>query len=263
MKQPLIQQAASPDEETQLVKKFFEKLPEKVRLRKGLICSSVVCFAFVTSIFLEITSSKIAQERSVDQQYLFVANATEISDIKRKRGSFLEIQSIGSGGSVFGVISDQIQIPFKYPKSFRIDPSANWDLSSTPRRSRRSNAIDWAWRYGDSTLLPLGLTDQVHRSKHGKSASQIVDVNGRGMAIGISTRFKQMVDATDSTRTGIQDPFGHSAWLWNGKKTIRIGHYEPEFQSFSGWDPGPNPTCLLYTSPSPRDLSTSRMPSSA
>ena len=42
---------ASPDEETLLVKKFFEKLPEKVRLRKGLICSSVVCFAFVTSIF--------------------------------------------------------------------------------------------------------------------------------------------------------------------------------------------------------------------
>jgi len=138
----------------------------------------------VNQQLLEKTSSKIAQERSVDQQYLFVANATEISDIKRKRGSFLEIQSIGSGGSVFGVISDQIQIPFKYPKSFRIDPSANWDLNSTPRRSRRSNAIDWAWRYGDSTLLPLGLTDQVHRSKHGKSASQIVDVNGRGMADG-------------------------------------------------------------------------------
>ena len=30
------------------------------------------------------------------------------------------------------------------------------------------------------------------------------------------------------------------------------------------WFPGPNSyTCLLYTSPSPRDLSTSRMPSSA
>ena len=26
---------------------------------------------------------------------------------------------------------------------------------------------------------------------------------------------------------------------------------------------GPNEACLLYTSPSPRDLSTSRMPSSA
>ena len=29
------------------------------------------------------------------------------------------------------------------------------------------------------------------------------------------------------------------------------------------WDMGKNITCLLYTSPSPRDLSTSRMPSSA
>ena len=31
----------------------------------------------------------------------------------------------------------------------------------------------------------------------------------------------------------------------------------------SGFDPGFKGSCLLYTSPSPRDLSTSRMPSSA
>ena len=32
---------------------------------------------------------------------------------------------------------------------------------------------------------------------------------------------------------------------------------------FDAYDKGQNIVCLLYTSPSPRDLSTSRMPSSA
>ena len=36
-----------------------------------------------------------------------------------------------------------------------------------------------------------------------------------------------------------------------------------EKQSMSLADLDPDATCLLYTSPSPRDLSTSRMPSSA
>ena len=40
-----------------------------------------------------------------------------------------------------------------------------------------------------------------------------------------------------------------------GKDVIGLGAGEPDFDT-------PN-NCLLYTSPSPRDLSTSRMPSSA
>ena len=40
--------------------------------------------------------------------------------------------------------------------------------------------------------------------------------------------------------------------------------YLPNGMRMSHWRPrGPSETCLLYTSPSPRDLSTSRMPSSA
>ena len=39
-----------------------------------------------------------------------------------------------------------------------------------------------------------------------------------------------------------------------GSLTISLGHPQPDKLPF---------TCLLYTSPSPRDLSTSRMPSSA
>jgi len=42
-----------------------------------------------------------------------------------------------------------------------------------------------------------------------------------------------------------------------------IAHYPIERASFLRQAIGSTPACLLYTSPSPRDLSTSRMPSSA
>ena len=43
-----------------------------------------------------------------------------------------------------------------------------------------------------------------------------------------------------------------------GKDVIGLGAGEPDFDT-----PDNIKDCLLYTSPSPRDLSTSRMPSSA
>ena len=42
------------------------------------------------------------------------------------------------------------------------------------------------------------------------------------------------------------------------KKRLKYGHVPPKDAEFELWS-----HCLLYTSPSPRDLSTSRMPSSA
>ena len=39
--------------------------------------------------------------------------------------------------------------------------------------------------------------------------------------------------------------------------------YDEAFDGFAAPEVRGNPACLLYTSPSPRDLSTSRMPSSA
>ena len=41
--------------------------------------------------------------------------------------------------------------------------------------------------------------------------------------------------------------------------TCGLGLYPQRHQQYQDW----SLTCLLYTSPSPRDLSTSRMPSSA
>ena len=50
----------------------------------------------------------------------------------------------------------------------------------------------------------------------------------------------------------------------NEKKINEVTDKEAEeaFVKILKWL-GEDPTCLLYTSPSPRDLSTSRMPSSA
>ena len=60
--------------------------------------------------------------------------------------------------------------------------------------------------------------------------------------------------------------------FWHSKKHIKKDDLEVKVTSFNGRDLTLNPMgeggkqfkdCLLYTSPSPRDLSTSRMPSSA
>ena len=48
----------------------------------------------------------------------------------------------------------------------------------------------------------------------------------------------------------------------NGITAYRREKYVP-FGGPAGGDGGKGASCLLYTSPSPRDLSTSRMPSSA
>ena len=45
--------------------------------------------------------------------------------------------------------------------------------------------------------------------------------------------------------------------------SISKGNRVPSIKIILVGDHGPSKICLLYTSPSPRDLSTSRMPSSA
>ena len=61
--------------------------------------------------------------------------------------------------------------------------------------------------------------------------------------------------------TGKEPPKPRVATL---RKINKINTYELIDEGLILWFPGPESyTCLLYTSPSPRDLSTSRMPSSA
>ena len=48
-----------------------------------------------------------------------------------------------------------------------------------------------------------------------------------------------------------------------GKKIGCTKNIKKRVEQEQGYKPGEYEICLLYTSPSPRDLSTSRMPSSA
>ena len=59
-----------------------------------------------------------------------------------------------------------------------------------------------------------------------------------------------------SDRSGMEFPYKEMLREWNGS-LVHVSEYEAKQPQLE-----PKP-CLLYTSPSPRDLSTSRMPSSA
>ena len=52
-----------------------------------------------------------------------------------------------------------------------------------------------------------------------------------------------------------------AGWFFSG--VIYEGALNPEFNDTASIGTAEDRVCLLYTSPSPRDLSTSRMPSSA
>ena len=63
----------------------------------------------------------------------------------------------------------------------------------------------------------------------------------------------------------MKDPVGTSRAFWEMVETDFQGSEYQDVKVLGAWVHGPGVihTCLLYTSPSPRDLSTSRMPSSA
>ena len=67
-----------------------------------------------------------------------------------------------------------------------------------------------------------------------------------------------------SDRSGLQFPYNEMVEEWNGM-WVHTSEYEPKAPQLMPHEHSPNPkhTCLLYTSPSPRDRTRSRMPSSA
>ena len=82
-----------------------------------------------------------------------------------------------------------------------------------------------------------------------------------------SVDFPEIVRGEYSDITGLhQFTFGHSWGVFKDRKLRQInpisGRIKNESQGRDD-DQSNGQTCLLYTSPSPRDLSTSRMPSSA
>ena len=77
----------------------------------------------------------------------------------------------------------------------------------------------------------------------------------------VSLRYFNPVGAHPSGRIG-EDPLGRPNNLFPFLTQVAVGRRE-RLQIFGGDWPTPDGTCLLYTSPSPRDATLSRMPSSA
>ena len=80
-------------------------------------------------------------------------------------------------------------------------------------------------------------------------------------ARGYTVRLRKL-DPYLNVDPGTMSPYQHGEVYVtdDGAETdLDLGHYE----RFTGVSAAQSDNCLLYTSPSPRDLSTSRMPSSA
>ena len=69
-------------------------------------------------------------------------------------------------------------------------------------------------------------------------------------------------DGADGLEVWVQERV-HTMHNYPGHSVFPGGGVDPRDFPPRSWDSGELWACLLYTSPSPRDLSTSRMPSSA
>ena len=77
--------------------------------------------------------------------------------------------------------------------------------------------------------------------------NEINPIYGQSLLIWLKDKLSNKLEFSE---IDMEDWGWYSHIIWNGRKYLigSVAHYE---------------VCLLYTSPSPRDLSTSRMPSSA
>ena len=100
-------------------------------------------------------------------------------------------------------------------------------------------------------------TDPIHANKSVVEApwfSNVLKEHGHGQRRAFAAMF------LDDCKPGV-DLLGKN---WNAQQPTGNDLFDTVFDN--GWssdDEGASNSCLLYTSPSPRDLSTSRMPSSA
>ena len=67
--------------------------------------------------------------------------------------------------------------------------------------------------------------------------------------------FNAIIPLMTVVNYAFQETFGNNVFMWEGTRWFKQIMLSERFHASLG--------CLLYTSPSPRDLSTSRMPSSA
>jgi len=140
----------------------------------------------------------------------------------------------------------------------------DYDSSPTPgapvtSRLADANAVlDLQQSAGNAAVVQL-LGDE---SQPEDARSPVLNVVGRGggepldqatrttMEAGLGADFRDVRVHTDGAASSSAQAVQAAAYTVGTDVVFQSGQYQPE-------------TCLLYTSPSPRDLSTSRMPSSA
>ena len=96
---------------------------------------------------------------------------------------------------------------------------------------------------------------EIWDQTEGKVDGFICSVGSGGTLGGVSIALKAK---NPEIQIGLADPYGSKMWAYYDH-----GVLETEGNSITEGIGQGRITCLLYTSPSPRDLSTSRMPSSA
>ena len=104
------------------------------------------------------------------------------------------------------------------------------------------------------------MTGQINRRKFLHNAAT------GGVAVGVASTIlssSSMFAHAKAPAARTRDKTGNKMILGEGEYQYRIDHDFLKLPSHLSWQTTHNVACLLYTSPSPRDLSTSRMPSSA
>ena len=98
-------------------------------------------------------------------------------------------------------------------------------------------------------------TNGMAATSHPLATQTAIDVlKDGGNAIDAAIAANAVLGLVEPTGCGIGGDLFAIVWIEEDKKLYGLNSSGPAAQ---------NMTCLLYTSPSPRDLSTSRMPSSA
>ena len=98
-------------------------------------------------------------------------------------------------------------------------------------------------------------SEEFQEAFHDSSASSRSGLNDSGIGLWASGRNESGLGGVASRQ--------RSFWLVADAELIVYGATDPSARLTIGGEEVPLSACLLYTSPSPRDLSTSRMPSSA
>ena len=111
--------------------------------------------------------------------------------------------------------------------------------------------------------LEGGLGSDTYLSSFVSSNDTIIELDGQGVdTLDYSSSFSNLTIDLREISEGVEDVVGGS-----GNDTIIGNSLNNRLEGGEGDDiyrfAGQDSFCLLYTSPSPRDLSTSRMPSSA